>query len=106
MSIFPLYTGDVTSELTEVERQVRIFSSLADPLRYRFVRELADGGETCGKDMAEKLGISLALLCHHSKQLIDSGVVKKRKDAQTSWYSLNRPVLEDGVRELLRDGVR
>jgi DNA-binding transcriptional ArsR family regulator len=80
------------------ERQAEIFAALADPLRVRFVRALSDGTERSGSALAERLGISLALLCHHSKILVGAGLVDKRKEAQTSYYRANREVLKECLR--------
>ena len=68
------------------ERQAEIFAALADPVRVRFVRELVDGAERSGTTLANRLGISLALLSHHSKILVAAGVVRKRKEGQTTYY--------------------
>jgi DNA-binding transcriptional ArsR family regulator len=79
------------------ERQAEIFAALADPVRVRFLRELTDGGERSGTAIADRLGISLALLCHHSKILVGAGVIQKRKEAQTTYYRANRAVLKECV---------
>jgi DNA-binding transcriptional ArsR family regulator len=50
--------------------------------------------------VAERLGISLALLCHHSKILVSAGLVQKRKQAQTTYYRIDRARLRDGLRGL------
>jgi ArsR family transcriptional regulator, arsenate/arsenite/antimonite-responsive transcriptional repressor len=84
-----------------VDSQAKIFGALSDPVRLRFVRLLADGEERTGSDLAESLGISLALLCHHSKILVDAGVVTKRKEAQTAYYRANRSVLKQAMKDLL-----
>ena len=47
-----------------------------------------------------KLGISLALLCHHAESLIDAGIVLKRKEGPTSYWSINREALAFAVRQL------
>jgi len=88
-------------DFLESDQQARIFSALADPVRLRFVRELVERGERSGTAIAEKLGISLALLCHHSRILVESGVVAKRKDGQTAYYSANRPLLRHCMKSLL-----
>jgi DNA-binding transcriptional ArsR family regulator len=80
------------------ERQAEIFAALADPVRVRFLRELAGGGEHSGTAMAKRLGISLALLCHHSKVLVSARLVQKRKEAQTSYYRANRALLKECLR--------
>jgi ArsR family transcriptional regulator, arsenate/arsenite/antimonite-responsive transcriptional repressor len=84
-----------------VDSQAKIFGALSDPVRLRFVRLLADGEERSGSDIAEALGISLALLCHHSKILVDAGVVIKRKEAQTARYKANRAILKQAMKDLL-----
>jgi DNA-binding transcriptional ArsR family regulator len=70
----------------------------AIPVRLRVIRELADGSERTGTALAERLGISLALLCHHTKILVGAGVVRKRKAAQTTFYKANTVVLAKSVR--------
>lgn len=88
-------------ELAESERQARVFAALADPVRLRLVRELGDGEEMSGSAIAQRLGISLALLCHHARILIETGVITKRKAAQTAYFRTNKQFLREAVRELL-----
>lgn len=88
-------------EFLETDQQAKIFSALADPVRLRFVRELVENGERSGTALAGKLGISLALLCHHSRILVESGVATKRKDGQTAYYSANRRLLQNCMRSLV-----
>ena len=78
---------------TEVTQRARIFAVLADPTRLRFVELLAQSDEVSGSEIAEKRGISLALMCHHSKVVVDAGLAQKRKAGQTAYYSLDRDVL-------------
>ncbi|HYZ87102.1 MAG TPA: metalloregulator ArsR/SmtB family transcription factor [Bryobacteraceae bacterium] len=88
-------------ETVACEQQAKLFAALSDPVRLRFVRELADGDERSGSMIAERLGISLALLCHHSKILVDAGIVVKRKEAQTAYYRANKQILKRALRDLL-----
>jgi DNA-binding transcriptional ArsR family regulator len=89
------------SDIVSSEVQARIFAALADPLRVRFVRELADGEEKTGTEIAVRIEISLALLCHHSRILVDAGVILKRKKAQTAYYKANKPLLRQAMKDLL-----
>lgn len=91
----------LSCELVNVELQARIFAALSDPVRVKFVRELASGSEKSGTCIAERLDISLALLCHHSKILVDADVIRKRKQAQTAYFKANRPLLRQVMKELL-----
>jgi DNA-binding transcriptional ArsR family regulator len=81
------------------DRMAVIFAALADPVRVRFVRELVDGGEQSGTWLAERLGISLALLCHHSKILVGVDLVQKRKAAQTTYYKANKAALKQVLQD-------
>lgn len=85
----------VVGRKVAAERQAEIFAALADPVRVRFIRELAGGTERSGTAIADRLGISLALLCHHSKILVGAGLVQKRKEGQTSYYRANPAVLRE-----------
>jgi hypothetical protein len=50
-------------------------------------------GQATGTEVAEHAGISLALLCHHTDALIESGIVRKSKEGQTSYWTLDREAL-------------
>lgn len=89
------------AEVMESEQQAKIFAALADPVRLRIVRELMDGGEHTGTAISQELGISLALFCHHSRILVESGVVFKRKEAQTAYLRANRRLIVDCMKTLL-----
>jgi DNA-binding transcriptional ArsR family regulator len=68
---------------------VSVLSALADPIRLTIVRRLTKEGEVAGADLAQGLGISRALLCHHSGILVEAGVATKRKAGQTAYLRLN-----------------
>jgi ArsR family transcriptional regulator, arsenate/arsenite/antimonite-responsive transcriptional repressor len=61
------------------EDRARVFKALSDPRRVDIIDHLASGGSMCGTDLAEALGISLALLSHHSEVLLDAGVLRKER---------------------------
>jgi DNA-binding transcriptional ArsR family regulator len=82
-----------TREMVDPARQAEIFAALGDPVRVRFVRELLQSGEQSGGAVADRLGISLALLCHHSRILVGAGLVEKRKASQTTYYRVKRAAL-------------
>jgi ArsR family transcriptional regulator, arsenate/arsenite/antimonite-responsive transcriptional repressor len=65
-------------QLTAEER-ARVFKALSDPRRVDIIDRLADGRSMCGTDLAEALGISLALLSHHSEVLLDAGILRKER---------------------------
>jgi DNA-binding transcriptional ArsR family regulator len=91
----------VVTDTVDEARTAKILSALADPVRLRFVRDLARAKERSGSEVAEALGISLALLCHHSRILVESGIVDKRKEAQTAYYSVNKRLLKACLKGLV-----
>ena len=83
------------SKEISVEQRAKIFKALSDPTRLRIVEMLSGGEHMCGSEIAEQLGISLALLCHHWKTLEHAGLIVKKKEGQTASISLNRELLSD-----------
>lgn len=73
----------------DYERQSKVLLALADPTRLKIVKLLSTGEEMSGTDIAEKLGISLALFCHHSKLLTNEGIIKKRREGLVRYHSLD-----------------
>ncbi len=83
------------------EQRAAVFKALGDPKRLRMVDFLRKhGGEATGTELAQHAGISLALLCHHADALVDSGIVRKRKEGQTSYWTLDRGALAAALRHL------
>ena len=83
------------------EERAAVFKALGEPTRLRIVDYLRRrGDEATGTEVAQEAGISLALLCHHAESLIDAGIVLKRKEGPTSYWSINREALAFAVRQL------
>jgi ArsR family transcriptional regulator len=78
-----------------VERQAKVFSALSDPVRLNLVHELQSRGQACGTDLSVALGISLSLVCHHAKVLVEAGLVAKSKTGTTAVYTLEAPALRE-----------
>lgn len=77
----------------DTQQRAKIFAALADPTRLRIVELLAQQGELSGSEIANHLGISLALYCHHSKTLSEAQVIHIRREGQTRYNSLNQCLL-------------
>lgn len=90
---------------TDLGQRAKVFAALSDPTRLRLVELLAERGEMTGSALAEMLGISLALHCHHTKILTEAGVVHKRKEGQTTYCSLNPEVVSNALRGFLTTAV-
>ncbi|MBW4521850.1 MAG: metalloregulator ArsR/SmtB family transcription factor [Scytolyngbya sp. HA4215-MV1] len=81
------------SVIGSVEQRAKIFSALSDPTRLRIVELLAANKEMSGSEIATQVGISLALFCHHSRILLEAGLIRVRKEGQTKYNALNQDVL-------------
>src|SRR5262245_21938265 len=84
-----------------LEQRAKVFKALSDPTRLRIVEMLVDCDAMCGSEIADKLGISLALLCHHWTTLEHAGLITKKKSGQTASISLNHQLLSDCLKGLL-----
>lgn len=85
----------------ESERRTKIFAALSDPTRLQIVELLAAKAEMSGSEIASQLGISLALFCHHSKTLVEAGLIQQRRDGQTKYNSLKHDILSACLKSLI-----
>ena len=84
-----------------VEERALVFKAIGDPTRVRIIELLREQtAEISGTEIAEHVGVSLALLCHHSSVLVEAGLVNKRKEGQTSYWTLNREALASALGSL------
>jgi DNA-binding transcriptional ArsR family regulator len=90
----------MVSKAISPEERAKVFKALADPRRLEIVELLAKGSQ-CGTLIAEALGISVALLCHHWEVLVDAGLLKKERQGQLRVCTLDA----DRLREALNMGA-
>lgn len=86
----------------DCQGQAKIFAALSDPVRLRIVQQLSGGESRSGSALAEQLGISLALLCHHTRILLEAGLITKKKEGQTAFFTIQRDVLTGCMENLLK----
>jgi DNA-binding transcriptional ArsR family regulator len=96
------YAVRVPSRVSTINRS-RVFAALSDPTRLRVVDLLASEDELAGAEIGKRLGISLALCCHHLRILEESHVIRKRKEGQTTYCSLIRSVVTRAVKDLVEE---
>jgi DNA-binding transcriptional ArsR family regulator len=82
-------TGDSYAE------RARVFKALADPHRLRIIDVLSAEGTLCGTDLAERVGISLALLSHHWKVLTEAGLISREQRGQTRYCAIECKRLQE-----------
>ena len=77
-----------------LNQRAKVFKALSDSTRLQIVEYLRDGEERTGKDIADAVQITLALLCHHTGTLEEAGLVVKRKQGQSCYHRLDLEALE------------
>ena len=83
------------------DHRAAVFKALGEPTRLRIVDFLRRRSrEATGREIAEHVGISLALLCHHTDALVEAGLVTKRKEGQTSIWRVNATALTSALKTL------
>lgn len=81
----------------EAARLAAIYKVLGDPTRLKMIMGLR-GGEMCVCDLSAFLGLTESAISHQLRLLRDLALVKKRRDGQILYYSLD----DDHVNDLLR----
>lgn len=84
----------------DLDRLALTYKVLGDPTRLRIVMALW-GGEMCVCDLSAFLGLSESAVSHQLRRLKDLALVKKRRDGQVLYYSLD----DDHVTDLLNIGL-
>jgi ArsR family transcriptional regulator, arsenate/arsenite/antimonite-responsive transcriptional repressor len=85
----PLAAPTLSAE--EAEATAALFRALGDPARVRIVNLLATaGGEVCGCDLTEGLGLAQPTVSHHLKKLHEAGLLEREQRGKWAYYSLKR----------------
>ena len=87
----------MTSRRLSAEQRAKVFKALADATRVDIVDALAKNGPLCGTELAERLGISLALVSHHWDVLVEAGLIRKKRVGQQRICSLDPGILYEAV---------
>jgi ArsR family transcriptional regulator len=84
----PLAAKTLSDE--QAEATAALFRALGDAARVRIVNMLATaGGEVCGCDLTDGLGLSQPTVSHHLKKLHDAGLLDRDQRGRWAHYSLN-----------------
>jgi ArsR family transcriptional regulator, arsenate/arsenite/antimonite-responsive transcriptional repressor len=79
---------------------VRVARALADPTRFRLLREIAANAEITCRELVERLPVSQATVSHHLKVLAEAGLVSARQDGAFHRYRAVAGALAAHGREL------
>ena len=84
----------------EIDRLSQTYKVLGDPTRLKIVMALG-GGEMCVCDLAAFLDLTESAVSHQLRRLRDMSLIKKRREGQILFYSLD----DDHVADLLAIGL-
>ena len=66
----------------------RVLSALADPVRLRLVSLVAANGEVCSCDLEAPLGKSQPTISHHTRVLVEAGLLVGQRRGRWTWWSV------------------
>ena len=78
----------------EVDRLSSMYKGLGDPTRLKIVMALKDV-EMCVCDLSAFLGVSESAVSHQLRRLRDLALVKKRREGQVIYYTLDDSHIAD-----------
>lgn len=83
-------TNDELMPASEAEQLTAVLKVLADPVRLRLLRLVADSPDTtaCACHLPGALGISQPTLSHHLKKLVESGLLERDQRGRWVHYRL------------------
>ena len=84
---------------------VKIAKALADPTRYRILREVRAAGELTCKQVCEHFPLSQPTISHHICTLADAGLFKVSKRGQFHVLTVDPAVLDGFVALLDSDAA-
>ena len=97
--------------VVEFANPVRLLAAIADPVRYRALKELAAGDYLSPTELAKRLGVKVDCMSKHMRVLRDRGAVQlvspEGGDGRVQYYQIpqrfrattdaGRPLLDYGV---------
>ena len=75
------------------EQLVKILKSLSDQTRIDMVKFLIIKKESSCQEVSKKFPLSQPTLSHHFNKLMDSGILKVRKNGAAHYYSIDKKLL-------------
>ena len=70
----------------EARALAEVFAALADPVRLRLLSLIAAAGECCSCDLEGPLGKSQPTVSHHTKALMEAGLITGDKRGRWTWW--------------------
>ena len=84
----------------DADTLARGFAALADPVRLKLLSLIADAGTICSCDLTGPLGKSQPTVSHHTKILVDAGLITGERQGRWVWWQIV-PARVDALRDAL-----
>lgn len=69
-------------------RLIKVVKALADETRFSILKEIARLGETSCGELARRFPVAQPTISHHTKVLVEGGLLSSRRSGQHSYFSL------------------
>jgi ArsR family transcriptional regulator len=79
---------------------LQILKALAEPQRFRMIREVAAAGELSCRQLGQRIALAQPTISHHLKILHEAGLLVLRREARHTFVSVNQALI-DRVRRAL-----
>jgi ArsR family transcriptional regulator len=76
---------------------IRALKAIADPTRFRMLREIAEAGELSCGEVADRFDVSQPTISHHLKILLDAGLLVQRTEGKHHYTSVDHALLANLV---------
>lgn len=87
-------SNEVNMMTTQYDVYAKKFKAFCDSNRLRILA-LLENKELCACELLDTFEVSQSTLSYHMKILVDSGIVKARKDGKWSHYSISKSGMEE-----------
>ena len=88
----------------QLNKIVEFHKALGDLTRIRIIA-LLQQGPLHGQAIAGKLGLKPPTITHHMAKLREVGLIKEKRDKNTTYFSLNTKILESSAKAILTAGT-
>ncbi len=87
------------------QQLVKISKALGDETRFRIFHKISQRGEMSCKEVVETFHVSQPTISHHLRVLVESGLLRARKEGQWTYFSIKKKAWEaylDGMHRKIR----
>jgi ArsR family transcriptional regulator, virulence genes transcriptional regulator len=88
-------TIDLARFETQAKEVADVLRALANERRLMILCKLVEWGEATVTSLAQAVGLSQSALSQHLGRMREEGIVTYRRDAQTLWYRIADPRIEN-----------